>query len=103
LAVVAQRAGIPIGAACLFSDDSLPGFEHLTPWLAAVYVAEESRRQGVGRALVERIVAEARRLGHAQLYLWTGSEAGWYERQGWQRIAATTFFGQPIDVMARET
>ena len=99
LAIVAQIGEQAAGAACLFNNDSLPGFDHLTPWLAAVYVAGEFRRRGIGRLLVSRIVSEARRLGHKAIYLWTGSEARWYERQGWRRIAATVFDDQHIDVM----
>jgi GNAT superfamily N-acetyltransferase len=99
LAVVAHVGGRVVGGACLFSNDDLPGFDHLTPWLGAVYVAAEHRRQGIGQALVGRIVAEAKRLGHGKIYLWTGSEGVWYAKQGWKKIAETTFFGQAIDVM----
>lgn len=99
LAVVAHTGREAAGAACLFSNDSLPGFDHLTPWLAAVYVAREFRRQGIGQALVERIVSEAKRLGTAKLYLWTASEAPWYQKQGWRTIATTMFLGHLIDVM----
>lgn len=103
LAVVAHRNHQALGAACLFNNDSLPGFDHLTPWLAAVYVASEHRRQGIGEALVKRIVNEARRLGHAKLYLWTATEARWYQKQGWRMTATTTFFDQHIDVMEIDT
>jgi GNAT superfamily N-acetyltransferase len=70
--VVAEREGIPVGAAwCrLFTQD-----EHLwgyvdpdTPELA-IAVRDGSRRQGVGRALLERLLLEARAAGHARLSL----------------------------------
>jgi GNAT superfamily N-acetyltransferase len=41
----------------------------LTPWLSGVFVAPEHRRRGVGAALVERVVQEARALGKPRLYL----------------------------------
>ncbi len=103
LAVVAHRDHQALGAACLFNNDSLPGFDHLTPWLAAVYVASEVRRQGIGEALVKRIVNETRRLGHVKLYLWTATETRWYQKQGWRMTATTTFFDQHIDVMEIDT
>ncbi len=102
LAVVAQIGDRPVGAACLFNNDDLPGFDALTPWLGAVYVAREYRKLGIGQALVERIVSEAKRLGHPKIYLWTGSEGAWYAKHGWKKIAETTFFDQAIDVMERE-
>ena len=40
----------------------------LTPWLSGVFVAPEHRRRGVGAALVERVVQEARALGKPRLY-----------------------------------
>ena len=98
-AIVAHKDHQAIGTACIFNNDSLPGFDHLTPWLGAVYVIEEYRRQGIGQTLVGRIVDEAKRLGNSKIYLWTGSEARWYQKQGWGLIAATMFFNQHIDVM----
>ena len=41
----------------------------LTPWLSGVFVAPEHRRRGIGAALVERVVQEARALGKPRLYL----------------------------------
>ncbi len=102
LAIVAHKDQQAIGAACLFNEDSLPGFEHFTPWLGAVYVMKEYRRQGIGKILVERIVNEAKRLGSAKIYLWTGSETQWYQKQGWRMTATTLFFDHPIDVMELE-
>lgn len=102
LAVVAHKQGQAVGTAALFNNDSLPGFDHLTPWLAAVYVDAAYRRQGIGQALVSRIVSEANKLGNTAIYLWTGSEAAWYQKQGWQSVATTLFQGHTIDVMKRD-
>jgi GNAT superfamily N-acetyltransferase len=35
----------------------------LSPWLAGVFVSPEQRRYGVGAALVQRVIVEARALG----------------------------------------
>src|SRR5438094_8422385 len=48
-----------IGSASLLRED-LDGWEHLSPWVASVYVLPEHRRQGIGRLLVAHAVAEAR-------------------------------------------
>jgi N-acetylglutamate synthase-like GNAT family acetyltransferase len=43
----------------------------LAPWLASVLVAPAYRRRGVGSALAERVVEEARALAVETLYLYT--------------------------------
>ena len=63
----------------------------LTPWLSGVFVAPEHRRRGVGAALVERVVQEARALGKPRLYLlharfWRSVS------QTWRCVAERTFY-----------
>jgi predicted N-acetyltransferase YhbS len=59
-------------------DDKHPEW---TPWLAGLVVATAWRGQGVGTALVQALLAHARRLGMAQVYL--GSDGpGFYTRLG---------------------
>jgi GNAT superfamily N-acetyltransferase len=57
-----------------------------------MYVADAARGRGVGRALGERLIAEARDAGYGRLRLDTSvrqAEAiGLYERLGFRRIAA---------------
>jgi GNAT superfamily N-acetyltransferase len=63
----------------------------LTPWLSGVFVAPEHRRRGVGAALVERVVQEARALGKPRLYLYTPGSGALYLRLGWC-VAERTFY-----------
>src|SRR5947209_3299252 len=56
---VALEGGRPVGSASLLATD-LDGWQHLSPWLASVFVLAEFRGQGFGRQLVERVVEEAR-------------------------------------------
>jgi L-amino acid N-acyltransferase len=59
------------------SGDGVDGWASLSPWSeraayartveVSVYVAQESRRRGVGRRLLEALVAEALSLGHHAL------------------------------------
>lgn len=65
--------------------ESIVSHRHLTPWLAALLVAPEHRRRGIGSALIEAIEDQARRLGHERLYVGT-DEAGLVERRGWRTI-----------------
>jgi GNAT superfamily N-acetyltransferase len=66
--LIALENGRLIGSASLARDD-LPSYPHLGPWLACVYVHPEHRGRGLAERLIEGICAEARRRGHAMLYL----------------------------------
>src|SRR5690606_11597556 len=67
-----RRGSIPIGFVALANDAivgmgsliacDLESHSHLSPWLAGVLVAPTHRGMGVGSALSERIVTEARAL-----------------------------------------
>lgn len=54
--------------------------------LRSLVVPAERRGAGIGRRLVEALMAEARRLGHREVYLLTLSAAGFFERLGFARI-----------------
>ena len=72
----------------------------LSPWLADVYVAIEYRRQGIGSALVQRIIAEALALGVETLYLYTADQQRFYERLGWSLREHLYHVDSEVDVMA---
>lgn len=59
--------------------------QDLFPWLAALYVDEAARGQGLAGMLQEYVKTWARREGHAQLHLYSAC-LGFYERYGWQHI-----------------
>ena len=63
----------------------------LSPWLSGVFVAPEHRRRGIGAALVERVVQEARALGTPRLYLYTPGSGALYFRLGWS-VVEWTFY-----------
>jgi N-acetylglutamate synthase-like GNAT family acetyltransferase len=62
----------------------------LTPWLSGVRRARATQA-GVGAALVERVVQEARALGKPRLYLYTPGSGALYLRLGWC-VAERTFY-----------
>lgn len=80
---VALQAGQPLGCVHLIDhdDDSLPD---LTPWLAAMVVVPPRRGQGIGSALVRTLLAQARAMGLARVWLGTDGP-GFYERLGARR------------------
>ena len=99
-AFVALSDGQVVGLASLVETD-LDSHRHLSPWLASVLVAPEHRGHGIGSALSERVVAEARRLGFLDAYLFTFDKARFYQRLGWSVLEAATYQTRPVTVMVR--
>jgi len=98
--LIALRGATLLGSVSLIHDD-LPGWEHLNPWLASLYVLEEFRSQGIGSALVdaaERVLLTDR-IAHA--YLFTEAGEAFFARLGWQRLADTTVLNSPAVVMSK--
>jgi predicted N-acetyltransferase YhbS len=99
--IVAYEGERVLGSAMLVACD-MQTRQDLTPWVAGVYVAAEERGKGIGAALVERVVEEARALGYAKLYLFTFSTEKYYERRGWKLVERTDYLGVEVAVMERE-
>ncbi len=79
-----------LGAASLVEHD-IDIRPKLSPWLSGVFVVPEHRRRGVGGALVERVVQEARALGTSRLYLYTPGSGALYFRLGWSVVEQTFY------------
>jgi N-acetylglutamate synthase-like GNAT family acetyltransferase len=92
-------AEIVIGSASLIAQD-MDTRPELSPWLASVYVAAARRRQGIGSALVRRVVEEAAALNVKTLHLFTPDRESFYARLGWSVIERCTYRGYPQVVMA---
>lgn len=98
-----RDAGSLLGSVSLVATDDLTGFEHLTPWLASMYVTPEARGRRVAARLTAALLAGARADGHEVVHLFTaGQEAFWAER-GWSVVASVDTEGHPATVMARST
>jgi predicted N-acetyltransferase YhbS len=99
---VALEQDRPLGSASLLVSD-LDGWEHLSPWVASVYVVPERRGRGVGRRLVDRATLEARTLGVSTVYLFTAAQQGYYGRLGWSPLVHTKHHGREVVIMERRT
>ncbi len=97
---VAIDDGQVVGSTSLLIAD-LKGWEHLTPWVASVFVAPHCRNRGVGRALITRAVDEACQLGVPELFLFTASKQDFYARLGWQKFERAEVKGEEIVIMRR--
>jgi predicted N-acetyltransferase YhbS len=100
LAVVALQGGQPLGSASLVQHD-MDTHPEWSPWLASVYVASPYRRQGIGTALVERIVGEARRMDVERMYLFTPDRASFYRQLGWKTLAREEYHGDFVTIMEK--
>jgi GNAT superfamily N-acetyltransferase len=89
-----------VGTGSLIADDELPDAPEPGPWIAAVFVAEWARRQGIGEALIDSLTSRARELGFTTVYLYTEHGAPWYEKMGWTRLRVTQLSDHNVTVMS---
>lgn len=95
---VYMRNGHPLGSAAIVDHD-MTVHQQYSPWLASVYVAPRFRRQGVGRALIEFVMAEAKRNDLPDMYLFTPDQQSWYESLGWQKCFDEQYHLETVSVM----
>ncbi len=98
-----RRGQDVLGSVSLMASDDLAGYEHLTPWLASMFVAPAARGCGVATALVDHLLAAARDAGHDEVYLFTSGQDDFWSARGWQVIAYVESAGHPAAVMSRST
>jgi GNAT superfamily N-acetyltransferase len=89
-----------VGTGSLIADDELPHAPEPGPWIAAVFVAEWVRRQGIGEALIDSLTSRARELGFSAVYLYTEHGAPWYEKMGWSSLRVTRLSDHDVTVMS---
>ena len=103
--------GIPLGfvahdgeryvGSALLIDSDLEARPQLTPWIAALWVEPQHRRQGVAASLIDAARAEAARLGHRTCYLCAVPDnVPYYLRRG-ARLLEQDVDG--LDVLAMES
>lgn len=99
LIAISNNNNLPVGMGSLWLKDG-EEWPDLSPWIAAVFVHYRHRNHDIASRLVMRLDEEAKRLGHDNVYLKTGSAAPLYEKNGYDRVEAigseTTAAGQLI-------
>jgi predicted N-acetyltransferase YhbS len=101
--VVAVENGDVVGVAVLKDYELKQEFYRLRYWLGNVFVRPESRRRGVGSALVKRAEGIAHAMGITALHLATDrSDGGLYARLGYEILERTQEADAHIVVMARQ-
>jgi predicted N-acetyltransferase YhbS len=101
LTYVARLNGELVGSASLKIREMETHPQYLY-WLGAVYVATEFRNMGLGSQIVQHSIAEAKRLGVAELYLYTRQHEAFYTRFGWKPIDRPSYHGREVVIMKRE-
>jgi len=97
---VYRFGGEVVGTVSLdLSDLPLPGYAHLSPWLASLYVIPSARGHGAGHALVNHALEFARRLSISPVYLWTSGSTSMYEKRGWKGLGTDMYGGRRMTVM----
>lgn len=87
-----------LGSAAIVDHD-IETEPQLSPWLASVFVSPEHRRQGIGRQLVQHVMAQATTQGIKQLYLFTPDRQNFYRELGWSVMKQVEYHGHMITVM----
>jgi GNAT superfamily N-acetyltransferase len=68
-------------------------------WLGSVYVRDDLRGRGFGRAIIAAAQAAAADAGHAPLHLYSPAKAALYRRLGWEPVGETVANGKQATVL----
>jgi len=90
-----------IGSAAVVEKD-MATKPDLTPWLAAVYVKEDFRNQGVATNMISRCEREVVRSEKNIWYLYTEFATELYEKLGWRPMERCEYKGIMVDVMCKQ-
>lgn len=100
LTLVAMEGEFAIGTVSLIPCD-METRPDLAPWLASLYVVPDHRRCGIGSALIEAAVREAKRVGIDSLFLFTDSSEALYVKHGWQTVESCLYRNRAVVIMRR--
>jgi GNAT superfamily N-acetyltransferase len=95
---VATQGDELLGAAMLVYED-MTTRKDLSPWLGGVLVKPSHRQEGIGTALVEHAMEQARRMGISLLWLYTPASRKMYERLGWRYVSEEDYQGETVTIM----
>ncbi|MFL1485875.1 GNAT family N-acetyltransferase [Marinobacter sp. LN3S78] len=98
---VAMSGGQLVGSAALVQQD-MDTRRDLSPWLAAVYVKEGFRHQGIATELIARCEREAVKSKADTWYLYTEFASRLYEKLGWRHMERCEYKGVVVSVMCKQ-
>lgn len=86
--MLAKIDGRPAGMMVLFPRTRFRTDGVYEPWTAGLYVDERFRNCGIGTAILNRLIDEARIRGFSKIHLGTDKDhlKEWYSRLGWRPI-----------------
>ncbi len=93
-----DEAGAIAGTGSLLMQDMTIN-QHMSPWLANIYVHPTQRGRGLGKQMVQHVMEQAAQLGVQTLYLFTEDQQAFYEKLGWQLIQRELYEGEMVSVM----
>lgn len=73
--------------------------QDLYPWLAALFVSEKYRGQGLGKLLIKYAVSEVKEMGYPSLYLVT-DHTSYYEKFGFEHLSSAYGLDGPARLYA---
>lgn len=93
------RAGSEVLGTVSVDLSDLPPFDHLSPWVASLYIVPAARGAGIGTALLRHAQQFATSRGIRRLYLWTPGSTHLYEECGWTVSEHIHYNSRPITLM----
>lgn len=98
--LVALADGQLLGTVSLIFND-LPGFEHLNPWLASLFVLPEYRGKSVAGFLIRAAEERLSALGYSEGFLFTESAQPLFEKLGWEFLQNADCNGHEVTILRR--
>jgi GNAT superfamily N-acetyltransferase len=101
LALIAVGKDQKILGTAALKARSIDTHRYLSPWLAAMFVVERYRGQGIGVALIEEIEKNAIRLGYNYVYVGSGGVTPAMRTGGWSLLDESEATRGPIQIFKR--
>ena len=97
--LVALDGDTLLGSVSLVDEDAPELRDQGDAWLASLYVVPEARGTGLGKQLVQALVAFAAGQGVERLWLFTPDHADYYARLGWRPQGHASLHGTRVHLM----
>ena len=101
LALIALGENQEILGTAALKARSIDTHRYLSPWLAAMFVVERYRGQGIGVALIKEIEKNAIRLGYNYVYVGSGGVTPAMRTGGWALLDESEATRGPIQIFKR--